>query len=893
MLLKKLYLENFVSHKSTELEFSKGITVITGKNGAGKTSILDSLLFCLFKESRTGNLKDLIHLNSTDAKSYLIFEEGLKDYESSWELDQKKGVKSAILKQVSGPILAEGPNNVKQEIEKILGMSKEIAISSIFIKQGEIDALINKKPAERKELIGKLIGLDRLESAWSDFKVLFEKFDQTISGLEVDLKSYPEIENNIKEIDFQLRALDLEKLKTNENIESKTAELNKISQDLDSFSSLKEERNRLEAEKTHYLRDMDRVTKEIIEAKENLEKLDEKNREIEDLEKEVKYLEPVTEYLKLKDRLEDAKKEQEKIEKEIRKIELQKKYCEDHISEYEQYEHVLKENDDTQKQIKNLKPDHDNYLILKEKVGHFESDLKNLKRKLTEYQNQVLSIFGVSELNDNDKSELLEKLETEKNAYDDQIRELYGSISAQKNHIRYLEDSKQNLTNAKQCPVCKSNLDAEHILNINNEIDNDISTTAQLIKVQENNIKRLNEHLNSLKTQIAKVNKFENSGYFSLKKEFEEHSNMINSLNIKIKDISDRFSEFEILEKKKAENDKLLAQLKNVHENYITANAKIENYTLKLKEREHYSNIAEETAARMSELEKYIPFEITPSKKSELDEKKMKMQEFKGMVRESQGYSERLKRKNEELENIKSAYSKILETLKQNAFNPDHYAELEGKRVNIAKSLESLKEEYYQISAMIKSNSDDREKLRKKIEELSQKQKILDKYRKFRAILEEVRKSYSKDGIQRALRTAYASIIENFVKDYVEKFNLDIIDLSIDSDFNITLRNRSGNISIDELSGGEKVAIGIALRLAIARALSKKISTIVLDEPTTYLDEDRRGELANILKDSISEVSSMIPQMIIVTHHEELVEVANTHYEVIKTNGYSSLNLVY
>jgi exonuclease SbcC len=893
MLLKKLYLENFVSHKSTEIEFSKGITVITGKNGAGKTSILDSLLFCLFKESRTGNLKDLIHLNSTSAKSYLVFEEGLKDYESSWELDQKKGVKSAILKQLPGQVLADGPNNVKQEIEKILGMSKEIAISSIFIKQGEIDALINKKPAERKELIGKLIGLDKLELAWSDFKLIFEKYDRKVSELEVELKSYPELEENIKEMDRQLKDLEIEKLKAKESVDIKTVELNKLNQDLESLSKLREERNSLEYERTHYLEDMDRISKEIKEAKENLEKLDQKNKEIENLEKEVKYLDPVTEYLKLKDRLKDAKENQDKIEKEIIKIERQKKYCEEHLSDYEQYERVLKENEVIQRQIKNLKSDHDNYLILKEKLVHFETDVKNLKKRLGEYQNQILSTFGVSELNDNDKTELLERLETEKSGYEDQIKDLNGSISAQKNRIRYLEDSKQNLSDAKQCPVCKSDLDAEHIRRIDGEMDYEISRAKQLIIEEEHNIEILNDTLSSLKRQIAKVNKFENSGYFSLKKEIEEHSNIIKSLTVKISEISDSYSEFEILEKNKAENDKLLAQLKNVHENYITANAKIEDYPLKHKEREHYAIIVEETAARMRELEQETPFEITLSKKSELDDKKMKMQELKGMVRESQRYSDTFSRKKEEQETIKLAYSKVLEKLKQNTFNPDRYSELGSKIEHLGKALESSKEEYYQVSARIKSNTDDMERLKRKIVELSQKQKILDKYRKFRVVLDEIRKSYSKDGIQRALRATYASIIENFVKDYVEKFNLDIIDLSIDSDFNITLRNRSGEISIDELSGGEKVAIGIALRLAIARALSKKISTIVLDEPTTYLDEDRRGELANILKDSISEVSSMIPQMVIVTHHEELVDVANTHYEVIKTNGYSSLDLVY
>ncbi len=893
MLLKKLYLENFISHKSTELEFSKGITVITGKNGAGKTSILDSLLFCLFKEARTGNLKDMIHLNSTDAKSSLIFEEGLKDYQSSWELDQKKGVKSAILKQLSGPVLADGPNNVKQEIEKILGMSKDIAIASIFIKQGEIDALINKKPAERKELIGKLIGLDRLESAWSDFKLLFEKYDHTVSELEIELKSYPELENEVKEIDSQLKALEIEELKIKGDEESKSLELSMLTRELASLSDLKEERNRLETEKNQYLKDIARINKEIIDAKEHLKELDRKNREIAELEKEVKYLEPVSEYLNLKDRLADTEKEKKKNEEEIKKLELQKKYCEEHQMEYEQYAQVLKNNVETQKQIKTLKSDHDSYLSLTEKIEHYETDLKKLKKKLTGYQDQIVSIFGVTEITEYAKPELLERLDKEKKNYENQIKELNGYISAQKNHIRYLKDSRHSLINAKQCPVCKSDLDAEHIRRIDEEMDKEIASANQLIKQREQDIERLTIHLNSLNEQTAKVNKFEDSGYFSLKNEIEELSNSIKSLNDKISEVSARFSEFEILEKKKAENDKFLEQLKNIHENYIRANAKIEDYELKVKEQKQYLKKVEEITDRLKDIEKDVPFYITSSKKSELEDKKMKMQEYKGMASESQRYSDILHNKNEELTIIKSEYDKLLEALEQNKFDPEHYAELDRKRENTEKSLESLKKEQYQISAKINANIDHRDKLKKKIEDLSKKRKELDKFRKFRKVLEEVRESYSKDGIQRTLRSAYASIIENFVKDYVEKFNLDIIDLSIDNDFKITLRNRSGEISIDELSGGEKVAIGIALRLAIARALSKKISTIVLDEPTTYLDEERRGELADILKDSISEVSSMIPQMIIVTHHEELVDVANTHYEVIKTNGYSSLNLVY
>ncbi len=88
------------------------------------------------------------------------------------------------------------------------------------------------------------------------------------------------------------------------------------------------------------------------------------------------------------------------------------------------------------------------------------------------------------------------------------------------------------------------------------------------------------------------------------------------------------------------------------------------------------------------------------------------------------------------------------------------------------------------------------------------------------------------------------------------------------------------------LSGGEKTAIVIALRLGIARYLSKRLTTIIMDEPTANLDTERRRELVNLLSEFRDNPES-VAQMIIVTHHEELEDVANTIYRVSKIDGKS------
>ena len=50
MIFNKLKMHNFKSHKDTVIDFNKGINVIIGQNGAGKSSILEGISFALFKK---------------------------------------------------------------------------------------------------------------------------------------------------------------------------------------------------------------------------------------------------------------------------------------------------------------------------------------------------------------------------------------------------------------------------------------------------------------------------------------------------------------------------------------------------------------------------------------------------------------------------------------------------------------------------------------------------------------------------------------------------------------------------------------------------------------------------------------------------------------------------
>ena len=162
--------------------------------------------------------------------------------------------------------------------------------------------------------------------------------------------------------------------------------------------------------------------------------------------------------------------------------------------------------------------------------------------------------------------------------------------------------------------------------------------------------------------------------------------------------------------------------------------------------------------------------------------------------------------------------------------------------------------------------------------------KLVDKYI---AVLNRIRDAYGKDGIQKMIRARARPLLERSTRDLFERFNLAYSDIKIDDDYNISVLGSAGEQDIDQISGGERVALAIALRLAIAQVLSGKIETIIMDEPTTHLDEQRRKELVNILSSFFKEGGRIIPQMLIITHHPEIEDVADTIYTIRKEESYS------
>ena len=148
----------------------------------------------------------------------------------------------------------------------------------------------------------------------------------------------------------------------------------------------------------------------------------------------------------------------------------------------------------------------------------------------------------------------------------------------------------------------------------------------------------------------------------------------------------------------------------------------------------------------------------------------------------------------------------------------------------------------------------------------------------FIADLEKIRSLiFNRDGfVSSSLRTRALSLISAKASEYIQIFNVGLSRISLvekPREIKVVCFGNRGEIDTNSLSGGEKVAVSLAIRMGIAFLMgASKIDFIILDEPTTNLDEERRRSFVKIVSEIFDKVAGPINQLIIITHDEEIFE---------------------
>ncbi len=137
---------------------------------------------------------------------------------------------------------------------------------------------------------------------------------------------------------------------------------------------------------------------------------------------------------------------------------------------------------------------------------------------------------------------------------------------------------------------------------------------------------------------------------------------------------------------------------------------------------------------------------------------------------------------------------------------------------------------------------------------------------------------FSRDGsVATSLRSWALNTISIKASEYLTLLNTKIQRMQLTEkarDINISCYSKKEVLDLESLSGGEQVSVALALRLGMARLLgSSNLNLMILDEPTTHLDEERKKSLVGVLSQLSNISNSELPmQFIIITHDSEIFE---------------------
>ncbi len=183
---------------------------IAGVNGAGKSAIFDAITYALFGEHRGGRQQDnrLIRKGANTAEVVFEFLQGGERYRVERSVTRKVGRQGQVRpdsKHVQGSVWSDGddawvtvpdtdkPTELERWLRTLLGMGPETFSSSVLLRQGEADKLLNAKANQRFRILAGLIDLrvyQRLEQLATERR---KSADANVEALDQQLADVEEV----------------------------------------------------------------------------------------------------------------------------------------------------------------------------------------------------------------------------------------------------------------------------------------------------------------------------------------------------------------------------------------------------------------------------------------------------------------------------------------------------------------------------------------------------------------------------------------------------------------------------------------------------------------------------------------------------------------------------
>jgi exonuclease SbcC len=208
----ELTLEGFRSHRDRHIFTfeDRSLFAIVGPTGAGKSSILEAIVFALYgktvREERA--TKNLINSRSDEARVQLLFDADGSVWEVTRVLRRRGASQFVIRNNDEDAPAATGEKAVNAKVVELLGLDFEAFCSSVMLAQGDFDRFLRAAPGPRSKILKGVFGLERVDALREGARAQTGNLQGRLQTLQSELESLPSDPSLLVQLRVDLKEAD-------------------------------------------------------------------------------------------------------------------------------------------------------------------------------------------------------------------------------------------------------------------------------------------------------------------------------------------------------------------------------------------------------------------------------------------------------------------------------------------------------------------------------------------------------------------------------------------------------------------------------------------------------------------------------------------------------------
>lgn len=285
MKLLSLKAVNYRLLGEVHIRFPVGVTVITGENEAGKSTILEAVLYSLYgssilkkKYGQGAKIGDAINHFATVSTLTLEFEVNGEKYRVIRQISRRGASRAALWRIEPGNrLIASTVSEVNREILRLIGgVTLDEILTSNVVAQKDLDRIVEMGRSDREKVINAFLNLESFNKATD---ILKEGRRETYSKLEIERERLNSLQVKKKEkdrIEREIRETTARLKEAEDRLTKVTPELNRVTmifEALDEYWKALGHLKELKQKRESLRRQEQQETRRLKRALENLDRL--------------------------------------------------------------------------------------------------------------------------------------------------------------------------------------------------------------------------------------------------------------------------------------------------------------------------------------------------------------------------------------------------------------------------------------------------------------------------------------------------------------------------------------------------------------------------------------------------------------------------------------------